>query len=27
VNHFDDLVGVINVREDGSLAHDKYIIS
>ena len=27
VNHFDDLVGVINVREDGSIAHDKYIAS
>jgi hypothetical protein len=25
VNLFDDLVGVINVREDGSTAHDKYI--
>ena len=27
VNLFDDLVGVINVREDGSTAHDKYIVS
>ena len=27
VNHFDDLVGAINVREDGSTAHDKYIAS
>jgi hypothetical protein len=27
VNLFDDLVGVINVREDGSAAHDKYIAS
>ena len=27
VNLFDDLVGVINVREDGSTAHDKYIAS
>ena len=27
VNLFDDLVGVINVREDGSIAHDKYIAS
>ena len=27
VNHFDDLVGAINVREDGSIAHDKYIAS
>ena len=25
VNLFDDLVGVINVREDGSISHDKYI--
>ena len=25
VNLFDDLVGVINVREDGSIGHDKYI--
>jgi hypothetical protein len=25
VNLFDDLVGVINVREDGSATHDKYI--
>ena len=27
VNHFDDLIGVISVREDGSTAHDKYIAS
>ena len=27
VNLFDDLVGVIDVREDGSIAHDKYIAS
>ena len=27
VNFFDDLVGVIDVREDGSAAHDKYIAS
>jgi hypothetical protein len=27
VNLFDDLVGVINVREEGSTAHDKYIAS
>ncbi len=27
VNLFDDLVGVISVREDGSTAHDKYIAS
>jgi len=27
VNLFDDLVGVINVREDGSIAQDKYIAS
>ncbi|MBW1802345.1 MAG: hypothetical protein JRJ85_16650 [Deltaproteobacteria bacterium] len=27
LNLFDDLVGVINVREDGSIAHDKYITS
>ena len=25
VHAFDDLVGVIDVREDGSEAHDKYI--
>ena len=25
LNFFDDLVGVINVREDGSIAHDKYL--
>ena len=25
LNLFDDLIGVINVREDGSTAHDKYI--
>ena len=27
VHAFDDLVGVIDVREDGSEAHDKYITS
>ncbi len=25
IHAFDDLVGVIDVREDGSEAHDKYI--
>jgi len=27
IHAFDDLVGVIDVREDGSEAHDKYITS
>ena len=27
VHAFDNLVGVIDVREDGSEAHDNYIIS
>jgi hypothetical protein len=27
INLFDDLVGVINARVDGSIAHDKYLTS
>ena len=27
LNLFDDLVGVIDVRVDGSIAHDKYVAS
>lgn len=27
MNLFDDLVGVINARVDGSVAHDKYLVS
>ena len=27
VSLFDDLIGIIDVREDGSTAHDKYITS
>ncbi len=27
MNLFDDLVGVIDVRVDGSIAHDKYLSS
>ncbi len=27
IHAFDNLVGVIDVREDGSEAHDKYILS
>lgn len=27
INIFDDLVGVVAAREDGSLKHDQYIIS
>ena len=27
LNLFDDMIGAINVRADGSTAHDKYIAS
>ena len=27
VSLFDDLIGIIDVREDGSTSHDKYITS